>query len=58
MLAALSVLAATKTAAEEGKEIVLAMLVVGLVFVGVAVLGDLWNWRSRKRHARRSSGGY
>ena len=58
MLAALSVLAATKTAAEEGKEIVLAMLFVGLVFVGVAVLGDLWNWRSRKRHARRSSGGY
>jgi heme/copper-type cytochrome/quinol oxidase subunit 2 len=47
-----------KTAAEEGKDIVLAMLVVGLVFVGMVVLGDLWNWRSRKRRARRSSGGY
>jgi heme/copper-type cytochrome/quinol oxidase subunit 2 len=58
MLAALSVLAATKTAAEEGKEIVLSMLVVGLVFVGVIVLGDVWHWRARKRHARRSSSGY
>ena len=58
MLAALSVLAATKTAAEEGKEIVLSMLVVGLVFVGVIVLGDVWHWRARKRHARRGSSGY
>jgi hypothetical protein len=39
-----------KTAADEGKDIVLSMLVVGLVFVGVAVIGDLWNWRARKRH--------
>ena len=38
-----------KTAAEEGKDIVLAMLVVGLVFVGVAVVGDLLA-RLRKKH--------
>jgi heme/copper-type cytochrome/quinol oxidase subunit 2 len=38
-----------KTAAEEGKDIVLAMLVVGLVFVGVAVVGDLLT-RLRKKH--------
>ena len=30
-----------KTAAEEGSDIVLSMLVVGLVFVAVAVGGDL-----------------
>jgi hypothetical protein len=38
-----------KSAAEEGKDIVLAMLVVGLVFVGVAVVGDLLA-RLRKKH--------
>ena len=55
MLAAFAaLLAADKTAAEEGRDVVLSMLVVGLVFVGVAVVGDVWNWRSRKRHARRS----
>jgi len=37
-------------AAEEGKDVILSMLVVGLVFVGVILLGDLWNWRARKRH--------
>jgi ABC-type sugar transport system substrate-binding protein len=59
MLAALApVLAAAKTAAEEGKEVVLSMLVVGLVFVGVVVLGDVWHWRARKRHARRATRGY
>lgn len=30
-----------KTAAEEGRDIVLSMLVVGLIFVAVAVGGDL-----------------
>jgi heme/copper-type cytochrome/quinol oxidase subunit 2 len=47
-----------KTAAEEGRDVVLSMLVVGLVFVGVAVIGDLWHWRSRKRHARRANRSY
>ena len=37
-------------AAEEGKDVVLSMLVVGLVFVAVIVLGDLYAWRARKRH--------
>ena len=37
-------------AAEEGKNVVLSMLVVGLVFVAVILLGDLYNWRARKRH--------
>jgi hypothetical protein len=41
--------AAEKTAAEEGKDVVLSMLVVGLVFVAVAVGGDLLA-RLRKRH--------
>ncbi|MGH3064866.1 MAG: hypothetical protein ACRDOF_01060 [Gaiellaceae bacterium] len=37
-------------AAEEGKDVILSMLVVGLVFVGAILVGDLWNWRGRKRH--------
>lgn len=37
-----------KTAAEEGKEIVLSMLVVGLVIVAVALLGDLLEWLGRR----------
>ena len=42
-----------KTAAEEGRDIVLMMLLVGVIFVGFALIGDLWNWRSRKRHNAR-----
>jgi hypothetical protein len=41
--------AAEKTAAEEGKDVVLSMLVVGLIFVAVAVGGDLLA-RLRKKH--------
>jgi len=43
----LHVLAAT--AAEEGKKVILSMLVVGLVFLSVIVLGELTHWlRSRR----------
>ena len=42
-----------KTAAEEGRDIVLMMLLVGVIFVGFALIADLWNWRSRKRHNAR-----
>jgi hypothetical protein len=43
----LHVLAAT--AAEEGKKVIFAMLITGLVFVAVIVLGELTHWlRSRR----------
>ena len=45
--------AQSKTAAEEGADIVLSMLVVGLVIVAVVLIGDLYNWRARKRHNAR-----
>jgi heme/copper-type cytochrome/quinol oxidase subunit 2 len=41
-----------KTAAEEGRDIVLSMLVVGLVFIVVIILGDLNAWRSHRRKNR------
>ena len=48
----------TKSASEEGKDVVLSMLVVGLVFVGWAVIGDLLAWRKHKRAARRANRPY
>ena len=39
-----------KTAAQEGKEVIEAMLVVGLVFVGVIALGQLSRWLRHRRH--------
>lgn len=37
-----------KTAAEEGKDVILSMLVVGLIFLAVIALGELNNWRHRR----------
>jgi hypothetical protein len=47
MVAAFAELLA-KSAADEGKDIILSMLVVGLVFVGVALLGDFLKWLNHK----------
>jgi CDP-diglyceride synthetase len=49
-MASVLALLLAKTAAEEGRDIILSMLVVGLVLVVVVLLGDLYNSRARKRH--------
>ena len=37
-----------ETAAQEGKKVILSMLVVGLVFIAVIAVGELTHWlRSR-----------
>jgi hypothetical protein len=41
---------AAKTAAEEGLDVIKAMLVVGLVFLGVIVLGELSRWLRHRHH--------
>ena len=46
MAAALAYLA---DAASEGIDVILAMLIVGLVFVGVILLGELAHWAARAR---------
>jgi hypothetical protein len=44
-----------KTAAEEGRDIILSMLVVGLVFLAVIFIGDLAERASRRRHGQRDA---
>ncbi|MDQ3889687.1 MAG: hypothetical protein M3312_03935 [Actinomycetota bacterium] len=39
--------------AEEGRRIVIGMLLVGIVFLGVIVVGQLSRWLSHRRRARR-----
>jgi len=43
------VLAAEKSTAEEGRDIIVSMLVVGLVFCSVIALGQLSRWMSDRR---------
>ena len=52
MLASLIVLA---SAAEEGKKVVLSMLVVGLVFLVVILIGDGLHYLAHKRERERAS---
>jgi hypothetical protein len=48
--ATIDLLATGKSAADEGRDIILSMLVVGLVFVAVALGGDLLRRVTQKRH--------
>jgi hypothetical protein len=41
---------AAKTAAQEGLDVIRAMLVVGLIFLGVIVLGELSRRLRHRRH--------
>jgi hypothetical protein len=53
VLAALA-FAAEKTPAEEGRDIIIVMLVTGLVFLGVIAVGQLGRWYGHKRAAERA----
>jgi hypothetical protein len=43
------VLAQEKSTAEEGRDIIIAMLVVGLIFLSVIALGQFSRWVSHRR---------
>jgi hypothetical protein len=45
-----SLLPVAKTAAEEGKSVIEAMLVVGLIFLSVILLVELSRWFRHRRH--------
>jgi hypothetical protein len=49
------VLAAEKTPAEEGREVVIGMLIVGCTFLGVILIGQLLRWMGHRRKARRAA---
>jgi hypothetical protein len=44
------VLLAAKTAAQEGLDVIRAMLVVGLIFASVIALGQTIHWLRHRRH--------
>ena len=54
VLNAALVLAEKKTPDEEGLDVILVMLVVGLIFLGTVLLGQLARHMSHKRAARRA----
>jgi hypothetical protein len=37
------------TAAEEGKKVIIGMLIVGLIFLGVILLGETSRWLRHRR---------
>jgi hypothetical protein len=53
MLAAFWFLAAD--AAEEGRKVILSMLVVGLIFIAVIAIGELAHYATAKRKASKPS---
>jgi hypothetical protein len=54
-LATAVVLAAEKTPAEEGRDVVLVMLGVGAIFLGVVLVGQLFRYMGHRRKARRAA---
>jgi hypothetical protein len=48
-------LAKVEDAATQGKQIITAMLIVGIVFVAVIAVGQTLRWLEHRRAARRAS---
>jgi hypothetical protein len=49
MLALLQLVVAQESTADEGRDIIIVMLIVGLIFIGVIALGELTH-HLRRRH--------
>ena len=49
MLALLQLVIAQESTAEEGRNIIIVMLIVGLIFVGVIALGELTHYLRERR---------
>jgi hypothetical protein len=45
-------------AATEGRNVILAMLVVGLIFLATIAVGELVHWLGERRHHRRTRRAY
>jgi hypothetical protein len=53
-MSVLALLAAEKTPAQEGRDVILVMLVVGLIFLGVIIFGQAARYFGHRRQARRA----
>jgi hypothetical protein len=51
LLASLDVLA--QSTGEEGKRVITGMLIVGLIFAAIPILGETWHYFHDLRHRRR-----
>jgi hypothetical protein len=40
--------------AEEGKKVIIGMLITGLIFIGVIAIGQLSKWAGHRREAKRA----
>jgi hypothetical protein len=49
LAAALPLFEAVHDAAEEGQKVITAMLIVGLIFIGVIALGELTKYAAKRR---------
>jgi hypothetical protein len=49
MLALLQLVIAQESTAEEGRNIIIVMLIVGLIFIGVIALGELTHYLRERR---------
>jgi hypothetical protein len=54
-LATAMLLAAEKTPAEEGRDVVLVMLLTGLLFIAVILIGQLLRYLGHRRADRRAA---
>jgi hypothetical protein len=54
-LATAVLLAAEKTPAQEGRDVVLVMLATGAVFLGVVLLGQLFRYMGHRRNVRQAA---
>jgi hypothetical protein len=54
-LATAILLAAEKTPAEEGRDVILVMLATGAVFLGVILVGQLFRYMGHRRKERRAA---
>jgi hypothetical protein len=55
MLALATLLPLAATAAEEGKKVIYGMLIVGLIFIAVILIGDVLHYLQLRRERARAS---
>ena len=55
MISLLGFVTNPQTNAQQGTDVILIMLITGLVFLAVIVLGELTRWAGHRKHDRKQS---